>query len=113
MKDINMHLGMVLTTGKADGNQRVATVSGLTYNGLDDLQATALQGLLVDEGFAAKFDALMEEVRPALVEAGFVMAAAAVDEDGKPEHSDEQVEMARDAFRGRGKGNTKEDKFVR
>jgi hypothetical protein len=112
MKDINMHLGMVLTSGKVEGNQRVATVSGLSYNGLDDLQATALQGLLVDEGFAAKFDALMDELRPALVEAGFTLAAAATNEDGTPTYDEEQLNLTRETFRGRGQGK-KDKEFVR
>jgi len=112
MKNISMHLGMVLTSQDGNGGQKIATVSGLTYNGLDDLQATALQGLLVDEGFAARFDALMEEVRPALIEAGFTLAAAATNDDGTPTYDEGELNQTREAFRGRGKGK-KDKEFVR
>jgi hypothetical protein len=70
MKNPSLYIGFTLVSDEADGHQRVSTFDGLSYHGMDGLQITMVQDLLVDE-FAERFDALKQDMRVRLVEMGY------------------------------------------
>ena len=71
----SIYIGFTLISEEADGRQRVSTFDGLSYQGLDDLQATVIQDILVQD-FAVEFDALKQKMRQRLVEIGYATAVA-------------------------------------
>jgi hypothetical protein len=100
MKNPSLYIGFTLVSDEADGHQRVSTFDGLSYHGMDGLQITMVQDLLVEE-FAERFDALKQDMRRRLVDMGYVneINNGGVDpklvEDGRALVSDS----------GKGKGN--------
>ena len=75
MKNTSIYIGFTLMSDEADGHKRVSTADGLSYHGLDDLQATMIEDVLVNE-FGPQFDALKQQMRERLVELGYAGAVA-------------------------------------
>ena len=73
MINTSIYIGFTLVSDEADGHKRVSTFDGLSYHGLDDLQATMIEDVLT-EGFAVEFDALKQKMRQRLVELGYGQA---------------------------------------
>jgi len=96
MKNPSIYIGFTLISEEADGHKRVSTFDGLSYQGLDDLQATMIQDILTNE-FAVEFDALKQNMRLRLVELGYAGAIA----------SGEADEAEIDKNRGLAKGKAK------
>jgi hypothetical protein len=70
MKNPSLYIGFTLISDEEDGHQRVSTFDGLSYHGMDGVQITMVQDLLVEE-FAERFDALKQDMRVRLVEMGY------------------------------------------
>ena len=75
MKNPSIYIGFTLISEEADGHKRVSTFDGLSYQGLDDLQATMIQEVLTTD-FAVEFDALKQKMRTRMVELGYAGALA-------------------------------------
>ena len=75
MKNPSIYIGFTLISEEADGHKRVSTFDGISYQGLDDLQATMIQDVLTSD-FAEDFDALKQKMRLRLVELGYAGAMA-------------------------------------
>ena len=95
MKNPSLYIGMTLISEEADGHKRVSTFDGISYQGLDDLQATAIQDLLTNE-FAEQFDALKQALRVRLVEMGYGAALASGEDVA-------EVEKAKGLAKGKAK----------
>jgi hypothetical protein len=70
MKNPSLYIGFTLVSDEADGHTRVSTFDGLSYHGMDGLQITMVQDLLVEE-FAEDFDVLKQRMRKRLVDMGY------------------------------------------
>ena len=75
MRNPSIYIGFTLISEEADGHKRVSTFDGISYQGLDDLQATMIQDVLTQD-FAVEFDALKQSMRLRLVELGYASAVA-------------------------------------
>lgn len=72
MKNPSLYIGFTLVSEEEDGHLRVSTFDGLSYQGLDDLQATMVQDLLVSE-FAEEFDTFKQKIRSRMVDIGYAV----------------------------------------
>jgi len=95
MKNISIYIGFTLVSDEPDGHKRVSTFDGLSYHGMDDLQATMVEDVLTQD-FAVEFDALKQKMRHRLVELGYGQAVVAGADPA-------EVEQVSNAAKGKGK----------
>ncbi len=103
MRNPSLYVGFTLISEEADGHKRVSTFDGISYQGLDDLQATMIQDYLATN-FGARFDALKQEMREGLVEMGYAAVQVTLDDSGQPMASASEVDKVRGLAKGKGKG---------
>ena len=96
MRNISIYTGFVLVSDEADGHKRVSTTKGLSWHGLDGLQATMLEEVLTE--FSEEFDALNRKVEKRTVELGYASAVLVDNMDVG------EVEKLRGAANAGGKG---------
>ena len=75
MKNPTVHIGFTLLTDCAEGGRQVAGMTGHTIGGLDALQLTGLQELLINE-FKDDFDTFLKPVLLRLTDLGYAIAAS-------------------------------------
>jgi len=76
MKNPSIHLGFTLLSDHEEGNKKVAGFTGHMIGGVDTLQATILQDLLLSE-FKDDLDKFLTPILERLVELGYAGAASA------------------------------------
>ena len=71
MKGIQICLGHTMLTNGPDGGKQIAGMTGHMIGGLDSMQATAVQDLLLNE-FKPSLDAFLQPILERLTELGYV-----------------------------------------
>jgi hypothetical protein len=70
MRNPSVHIGMTLLSENTDGSLRVSTQYGLSYAGVDDMQATMIQDILANE-FGEQFNELLLGIGTRMAELGY------------------------------------------
>lgn len=94
MRNPSIYVGFVLTSENEDGTLRVSAQEGLSWHGMDDMQATMVQDILSNE-FLEDFHPLLKDISTRFVDLGY--AGAVLNETATVE----QVEEWKGSNRGK------------